>query len=113
MKRFWTVAVAIGMAAASVAARAETWLDTGHVTLIDGDSIRVESDGLVHYIEKDKYHSDEDGPNTPREGAVDCKNRIAFSAYRMDDPAWRTKGDKVIKGTMGEALLDFVCSRVK
>lgn len=92
---------------------AENWLDTGHVTLIDGDSIHKGSDGLVYYTEKDKYHSDEDGPNTPRVGAVDCVNRIAYSAYRMDEPDWRTKGDAVIPGTMGAELLDFVCSRVK
>lgn len=104
---------ATAMVALAGEAGAEDWLDTGHVTLIDGDSIHLESDGLVHFMEKDKYHHDEDGPNTPREGAVDCVKKIAFSAYAMDDPDWRAKGDKVLPGTMGGALLEFVCSRVK
>ena len=106
-------AAAATMVALAGMARAEDWLDTGHVTLIGGDSFHTESDGLVHFIEKDKYHHDEDGPNTPREGAVDCVKRIAFSAYRMDDPDWRSKGDKVSPGTMGGVLLEFVCKRVK
>jgi len=116
MKAYRLVAmtiVASGLIAWASAARAEDWLDTGHVTLIDGDSIHKQGDGLVHFMEKDKYHHDDEGPNTPREGAVDCVNRISYSAYGMDDPNWRSKGDRVIKGTMGEQLLDFVCARVK
>ena len=70
-------------------------------------------DGFPIRLTSGKYHHDEDGPNTPREGAVDCVKRIAFSAYRMDDPDWRSKGDKVSPGTMGGELLEFVCKRVK
>jgi hypothetical protein len=95
-------------------ARAEDWQDTRHTTLIDVDSITKESDGLVTFLEKEKYHDEEDGPNTPRKAAVDCSKRISYSSYSMQyESDWRSKGVKVIPGTMGEQLLDFVCSRVR
>ena len=95
-------------------ARAEDWQDTRHTTLIDVDSITKESDGLVTFLEKEKYHHEEDGPNTPRKAAVDCEKRISYSSYSMQyESDWRSKGEKVIPGTMGEQLLDFVCSRVR
>ncbi len=95
-------------------ARAEDWQDTHHTTLIDVDSITKESDGLVTFLEKEKYHHDEDGPNTPQKAAVDCAKRLSYSSYSMQyESDWRAKGVKVIPGTMGEELLDFVCSRVR
>lgn len=95
-------------------ASAEDWQDTHHTTLIDVDSITKQSDGLVTFLEKDKYHHDEDGPNTPRKAAVDCAKRISYSSYSLEyESDWRSKGEKVIPGTMGEQLLDFVCSRVR
>jgi hypothetical protein len=94
-------------------ALAENWLDTRHTTLIDADSIRKESDGLVYFMEKRKYHDEDEGENTPLQGAVDCVNRVSYSSYSIKYEAdWRTKGVKVIPGTMGEDLLNFVCSRV-
>jgi hypothetical protein len=94
--------------------QAEDWQDTRHTTLIDVDSITKESDGLVTFLEKEKYHDEEDGPNTPRKAAVDCAERISYSSYSMKyESDWRSKGVKVIPGTMGEQLLDFVCSRVR
>jgi hypothetical protein len=110
----WAISACAGAAMLmSGAAQAENWLDTRHTTLIDGDSIRKESDGLVHFMEKDKY-PDAESPNTPREGAVDCAKRIWYSSYDIKyTPDWRSKGEKVIPGTMGEQLLEFVCSRVR
>lgn len=99
---------------AASGARAEDWQDTHHTTLIDVDSIHKGSDGLVTFLEKEKYHHDEDGPNTPRKAAVDCAKRLSYSSYSIEyESDWRTKGVKVIPGTMGEELLDFVCSRVR
>ncbi len=95
-------------------AKAENWQDTRHVTLIDVDSIHKEADGLVYFMEKDKFHSDEDGPNEPRKAAVDCVKRVSYSAYSIEyESDWRAKGQSVNPGTMGAALLDFVCSRLK
>lgn len=91
-------------------ARAETWADTGHVTYVDVDSFQHGADGLIYYLEKDKYGDD----HTPRQAAVDCIRRLAYSSYDLKyTPDWRSKGRGVSPGTMGEALLDFVCSRVR
>jgi hypothetical protein len=102
------------LAVSIVGVHAENWQDTRHVTLIDVDSIRKEADGLVYFMEKQKYHNDEDGPNTPHMAAVDCVKRVSYSAYSLEyESDWRSKGRPVIPGTMGAELLDFVCSRVK
>jgi len=94
--------------------KAENWQDTHHVTFIDVDSIHKEADGLVYFMEKAKYHSDEDGPNEPRKAAVDCVKRVSYSAYSIEyESDWRAKGQSVKPGTMGAELLDFVCSRLK
>ena len=102
-------------AVSSAGAKAENWQDTRHTTLIDVDSIHRESDGLVYFMEKNKYHDeDEDGPNSPRKAAVDCLRRVSYSAYSIEyESDWRAKGQPVNPGTMGAELLDFVCSRVK
>lgn len=95
-------------------ARAEEWQDTHHVTLIDVDSIHRDADGLVYFLEKDKYPFDAETPNDPRRAAVDCVNRVSYSAYSIAyESDWRSKGQSVKAGTMGAELLDFVCSRVK
>jgi len=61
-------------------------------------------------MERYKYESD----LPPARAAVDCKKRVAYSSYSIKYEAdWRTKGTEVIPGTMGAALLDFVCDRVK
>jgi hypothetical protein len=102
------------LAVSLAGAKAEDWQDTRHVTLIDVDSIRKDADGLVYFMEKQKYHDEEDGPNTPRKAAVDCVKRVSYSAYSLEyESDWRSKGHAVIPGTMGADLLDFVCKRVK
>lgn len=106
--------VAAAFAISSAGAKAENWQDTRHVTLIDVDSIHQESDGLVYFMEKRKYHDEEDGPNTPHKAAVDCIRHVSYSSYSIEyESDWRTKGQPVKPGTMGMELLDFVCSRVK
>jgi hypothetical protein len=92
------------------AARAETWVDTGHVTFVDVDSLRRGDDGLIYYLEKAKYGDD----HTPRRAAVDCVRRVSYSSYVLQYlPDWRSRGQGVSPGTMGQELLDFVCSRVR
>ncbi len=104
----------LAAAFAATSAAAENWQDTRHTTFIDVDSIHTEADGLTYFMEKDKYHDEQDGPNTPRRAAVDCKKRVSYSAYSLKyESDWRAKGQAVKPGTMGEQLLDFVCSRVK
>ncbi len=94
--------------------KAENWQDTHHVTLIDVDSIHKEADGLVYFMEKQKYHDEENGPNTPHKAAVDCVKRVSYSSYSIEyESDWRAKGQPVNPGTMGADLLDFVCSRLK
>lgn len=94
----------------SVASKAETWVDTRHAIEIDVDSIRTEADGLTYSMERRKY----DDKPSPARAAVDCVKRVRYSSYSIEYEAdWRSKGRKVIPGTMGEQLLEFVCSRVK
>ena len=111
MKRLWMVMAVLAIVGG---ARAEEWLDTRHTTLIDGDSIHTESDGLTYFMERQKYPNDPDNPDQPVRAAVDCVNRVSYSSYSIAYEAdWRSKGQKVIAGTMGGELLEFVCSRVK
>lgn len=91
-------------------ARAETWVDTRHVTYVDVDSFKRGADGLIYYLEKDKYGDDP----SPRQAAVDCVQRLDYSSYDLKySPDWRSRGKAVMPGTMGQVLLDFVCSRVR
>ena len=107
MKYMW---IAVAATALAGAARAETWVDTRHATEVDVDSIHTEGDGLTYYMERRKY----DDEPVPARAAVDCKKRVSYSSYSIQYEAeWRAKGEKVIPGTMGEVLLDFVCTRVK
>jgi len=112
MPRLSLLLLAAVFAAAPVLA--ENWQDTRHTTFIDVDSIHTEADGLTYFMEKDKYHYDEESPNTPRRAAVDCRKRVSYSAYSIKyESDWRAKGQAVKPGTMGAELLDFVCSRAK
>ena len=105
---------AAALAALAGAGQAENWLDTRHTTLIDGDSIHTESDGLTYFMERRKYPDDPNNPDLPVRAAVDCVNRVSYSSYSIAYEAdWRSKGRKVIPGTMGGELLEFVCSRAK
>ena len=91
-------------------AQAETWVNTRHVTYVDVDSFQRGADGLIYYLEKAKYGDDP----TPRQAAVDCVRRLAYSSYDLKYTTdWRSKGKGVAPGTMGQELLDFVCSRVR
>ncbi|MDO9472196.1 MAG: hypothetical protein Q7J28_04015 [Caulobacter sp.] len=107
---FLRILVIAALLGAASPALAETWVDTRHVTYIDVDSFQRGADGLIYYLEKDKYGDDP----TPRQAAVDCVRRIKYSSYDLKfTPDWRSQGKAVVLGTMGEELLDFVCSRVR
>lgn len=109
--RFISMLLALlGAVFLSSQALAETWVDTGHVTYIDVDSIQRGPDGLIYYMQKYKYHPD----FPPQRAAVDCVRRLAYSSYDLEyTPGWRSLGKPVSPVTMGEELLDFVCSRVR
>ena len=95
-------------------ARAEDWQDTHHTTLIDVDSILRGATGWSRSLRSKSITT----KKTARTRRVRPRS-IAQSGspiprtrceYESD---WRAKGAKVIPGTMGEQLLDFVCSRVR
>ena len=89
------------------AARAENWVDTGHRSLIDVDSIRKAADGLVYYRSRDTLYK-EYGTSTL---AQDCQKGISY--YSTTGPKWKSEGVKITPNTMGSVLLNFVCSRVR
>ncbi len=89
------------------AAHAAKWVNTGHNILIDVDSIRKAADGLVYYNDLSELYP-ELGPSTR---AYDCQKGISY--YSLTDPNWKSKGNKIMPGTMGNELLKFVCSRVR
>lgn len=106
-------AAALMVFAFTPSAFATNWVDTGHAILIDVDSIRKGPDGLIYHLEKEKYSFDDQAP-TALEAATDCVKRISYSGYSVKyQTDWRSRGAQVIPGTMGAALLDFVCERVK
>ena len=110
-KRALLVGAVVGFAGA---ARAETWVDAGHTTEVDVDSIKKDADGIVTYMQRDKYGDDLNDPIAPGRAAVDCTKRLAYSRSLIEsNPDWRKKGVKVHAGSMGEELLAFVCARVK
>jgi hypothetical protein len=95
---------------------AENWVDTKHKILIDVDSIRKDKDGLVYYSLKhwyDGYDDEPSGWDPARTGAVDCTKRETFRYSKIPGSDWRLRGRKVVPGSMGEQLLDFVCKRLK
>lgn len=60
---------------------------------VDVDSIRKGDDGFVYFTEKN--------PMGQRDTAVHCGKRT-----------WKSSGDKIVPGSYGALLADFVCSRV-
>ena len=59
---------------------------------VDVDSIRKDPDGFVYFTEKT--------PMGQSDSAIDCQKRT-----------WKFNGEKVVPGSYGVALADFVCSR--
>ena len=114
------IIVGVLLIASASMAHAENWVDTHHDILIDVDSIRQASDGLVYYLSKSRsYDMDSNGNpagtswGTADKAAFDCRQRISYSSYSIEYEAdWRSKGEAVRPGTMGAELFDFVCSRV-
>ena len=81
----------------------------GYEWSVDKNSIKLASDGLVHFedYDKDKF----------RIGAVDCQRRIIYPPGYDDagiyDPNWRDKGQAVSPGSLGEAELQYVCANAQ
>jgi hypothetical protein len=92
---------------------------------VDVDSIRQGDDGLVYYTER------RGGGNLEyramgilgavNSSAVDCQKHILYTLSIFEErfktlseyPDWRSKGNKVVQGSHGALLENFVCSRVK
>lgn len=97
-------------------ASAENWVkilndeDLGDF-VIDKDSIRRGSDGLVY------YSSDGD---LKEEAAADCRGRLKYTLKLYDmrgEPMefsdWRQKGRPVVANSIGEALFNFACANAE
>jgi hypothetical protein len=84
------------------------------VNAVDVDSIRKGDDGLVYYTENRQGNSLE-------YSAIDCQKRILYMLSSWDlrfkesykYPDWRSDGRKVVPGSHGALLADFVCSRAR
>lgn len=84
-------------------AHARNWVSAENgETIVDVDSIRKGTDGLVYYeyIFEDIYLT----------AAYDCKNGIE---YDMADDDWRSKGVKTRPNSGSYYVMKFVCSRVR
>lgn len=88
-------------------AATQKWIDTGLHVLVDLDSIRRESDGLVHFTQRilDMRKS----PLPPKTSAYDCAKRVQYTS--TSDPNWRAQGFEVTPTSLGEELLIYVCAR--
>jgi hypothetical protein len=79
------------------------WVGIGFGQSIDRDSIRHESDGLVHFTTTDDSFR-AFGPD-----AADCQKRLI---YFGQDVGWQDRGREVAPGSFAEAELDYACANV-
>jgi hypothetical protein len=87
------------------AAHATNWVELGAGFVVDLDSIRKGTDGLVYYT-----FIDEEMLMDPVAAAFDCKNGVEFD---LDDPDWRSNGVKVKPKSRYAAIMEIVCSRAR
>jgi len=74
---------------------------------VDEDSIHGGDYKLVYFIQ---YYEPLDGPDG-QDMAVDCQKRVMY-AVKLDGKGvnWHDHGDSVDPGTIGEAMLKYVCA---
>jgi hypothetical protein len=87
------------------AAHAANLVELGAGFVVDMDSIRKGTDGLVYYTFIDKEMLME-----PVAAALDCQNGVEFD---LNDPEWRSNGVKVKPRSRYAAIMEIVCSRVR
>ena len=103
----FTLAVAFG----GSQALAENWVtvtspDEPIWGMVDKDSIRRGSDGLIYFQMRGGGQTD---------SAVDCQSRVMYTLKLhvmngYDYPKWRDEGRAVVRGSAGEAALQYVCA---
>jgi hypothetical protein len=87
------------------AAHAANWVELGAGFIVDMDSIRKGTDGLVYYT-----FIDEEMLMDPVAAAFDCQKGVEFD---LDDPDWRSNGVKVKPRSRYAVIMEIVCSRVR
>lgn len=101
---------AIALSAVAEAAFAENWVtvydDDPIWATVDADSVHRGDDGLVYFQSEGGDRADQ---------AADCERNILYTIkiYAMDglDIAdWREKGQPVVSGSAGEAILRYACA---
>jgi hypothetical protein len=104
------IVLALGLCASP--AYAEQWVtvfDSEELeiyAMVDRDSIRRGSDGLIYFTADSSDKSDE---------AADCRSRTLYTLKihvhgGMEIPNWRAEGRAVVPGSAGEAILNYVCA---
>ncbi|HUE80007.1 MAG TPA: hypothetical protein VMN38_10300 [Sphingomicrobium sp.] len=116
MKLAKVLAVAAPIALLGSQASAENWVKILNDEyfgefVIDRDSIRRGSDGLVY------YSSDGDSREA---AAADCRGRIKYTLKLYDmrgEPMefsdWRQNGRPVVANSVGEALFKYACANAE
>lgn len=113
------IGLGILLAGFSPAAKAEQFVAVYNsakvldVVEIDIDSIRKGERDLVYYTDKSAFGLSH--------GAADCKGRKLYTlesefgseGHMQPMPDWEKQGRPVKKGTKGDTLLTFICSRVR
>ena len=99
------------LALTATVAHAENWVvvvDDEIGASVDKDSIRRGSDGLVYYTYEGGEKAD---------AAANCDTRTTYTIKLyamggMDQTNWRNEGRQVVPGSVGEAVLQYVCANV-
>jgi hypothetical protein len=103
-----TMLIAAPLALFASQAIAENWVKVPDDiwTIVDKDSIRRGSDGLVYYSEQADY-----GKSAL---AVECNKRLRYqlNGGGVDVPDWRDHGEVVFAEDFEGAELKFVCANV-
>jgi hypothetical protein len=112
------ISILVAALFASSQAQAENWFtNKTYWFIVDRDSIRRGADNLVYFRSDDHTMT--------WDNAADCDKRTLFT-LKMVVPAklkqwmptdtpypdWRSEGRPVVKGSMGEAELLYVCGQV-
>jgi len=110
MMKLWRVTIALPTTLIASQAIAENWITVavgdGHHAVIDKDSIRRGSDGLVYFV-------DSGGGDDSETSAVDCQQKVGFLVKddeNGDYPNWRGNGQKIEAGSPALIVLQYVCA---
>jgi len=116
MMKIGTLA-ALPLALLASQALAHNWVKVGTdeneiPRYVDKDSIHRGDYNLVYFID---YYEPLDGPDG-EDMAVDCPKRLIYLLnFKLDGNGfnWHDHGDSVDPGTVGEAMLKYVCANAR